>query len=724
MYFSENHFFEKKLKSWFSKTSISNFPEIQRLILEFSFSFKTSQKLALVNKEGLSFYRSVQKAVLGCIKAFYTLEYQTWMDSNPDLWLSWLLMKKNNSKKDDNLTLIPLDPKIIMKILFNNRKLYPVSYKTRIIKDFNGEPFLNVELSAISLGHPKSDHEDFEEPFSSIYDMLSSKRLVFGLDLVFGQRIDQFDSQRDFGGGEIIISVHPDHIFDILSHKRFFEYFTSTLLKLENKFVLGDWSGYFSNSIKKEMYGKIMKSILPPLKSFEETCRRPTFPFLSILASSHLCKERGLQHGSQNNKYSLYESCINLLESVSCQVLDDFDSRKMIENAILHKCPTFAFFLSSSSLTEDAFQLILDCISKQKKSFFLGKNLEPLEELCETNQLDFVWENSDENSPLFKDSYKSKHRPPWRTSIDNIINAMQEKQSQIISQQPSIAFNHQPLRNDVGYIRRVNNSFGYSNENPNIQRNFEDNENDEYRNCCDSENSSEVSPESEQNQVESPSLVASGFVMGVRCLPASTATTSLGSIIGNGNNVRSGSISRARGPNLLGNQCQRLSIPCSDRTGRLSSCPTFSSIATSWGTPVPITRTIPIDDILGRRRESVQSNGNLERNDQNELVLSEIRLRYNFDSDEGEFQHQKNKAEVQNTIDKSELFIDDYEKESNTELNQNVIEEEVLGPFSNMQIKDSDASILAKETLKSWKYVNYEFDEDLEVESEEYENEE
>ncbi|CUV06703.1 unnamed protein product [Cryptosporidium hominis] len=732
MYEIESHFFENKLQSWFSKTCISNFPEIQKLILEFLFSFKTSKKLSLVNKEGLSFYRSVQKATLGCIKELNTLEHQTWMNSNPDLWLSWLLMSRNNSKEDDTSTLIPLDPRIVMRILFNFRKLHPVSYKTRIIKDTNGEPFLNVELSAISLGNLENDLEDPKKPFSSIYDMFSSKRMVFGVDLVYGQRIYQFDSERDSGSGEIIISVQPEHIFDVLSHKEFSEHLYSTLLGIERKFCLGDWSGYFSNNTGKEMYGKFMKSILLPLKTCEKTCRRPTFPFVSILATSHLCKGREAGQGSENIKSSLYESSIDLLEEMSHQVLDDSSCSRMVENAILYKSPSLAFFLSSSCLTESTFQLIIDSVSQKEKSFFLGKNLEPLEELYETNQLDLVWENFDENSPLFKNSYKSKHRPPWRTSIDNIINAMQEKQSQIISHQPSIAFNHQTLRNDAGYISRVNRpSFGHSNENSSTERNFEHDDNDEDRTYLDEGNSFDISPSSEQNHVESPSLVASGFVMGVRCLPASTAITSLGSIIGNGNPGRSGSINRVRGTNLLGNQSQRLSIPRSDITGRLSSCPTFSSIATSWGTPVPITRTIPIDDILGRRRESIHSTLDPEKNDQNELILSEIRVRYNLDSDEDEVQNEKNlingkdkDEESENFKDKQKLDIYHLEEKSNSELEQALIEEEVLGSLTSMQIKDSDASILAKETLKSWKYVNYDFDEELEMESEEYENEE
>ncbi|KAJ1611423.1 hypothetical protein OIY81_1735 [Cryptosporidium canis] len=725
MYQSEKHVFKNMLKGWFSETCISDFPEIQRLILEFSFSLETFRKLAQVNSEGLDVYRSVQRRALECIRALNKLEHQTWMNSDSKTWISWLLMKRNDTK-DDTLTLVPLDSEIIMNILFKHRKLYPISYKTRIINDCDGEPFLSVELSAISLASPNHCKEDPAKPFSSIYDMLSSKSLVYGVDLVFGQRIEQLDVNRDTGGGEIIISVQPNHVFDILSHKGFLEYFNSAVFGTKRKFVLGDWSGYFMDGLKKEMFGRIMKSPLLPLKSYEKACLRPIFPFVSLLITPNFCKNRGSGFNQLTDKSALYGVCISLLEEFSQNVCNDFNSSQMVENAIHYNCPTLAFFFDSSFLVEETFQLIIDSASDRSKLHFLSNNLEPLEELCETNQLDLIWEDPNEDSPFFKSSYTSKHRPPWRTSIDNIINAMKEKQSQIISQQPSISFNHQPLRSDAGYLRRIDSSFVDLNGSLGIQGEGDYNNIDEYEDIHGNGFSSGVSSESEQNQIESPSLVTSGFVMGVRCLPASTAVTSLGSIIGNVNLSRSGSMNRTRGSALTGNQHQRLSIPCSDRTGRLSSCPTFSSIATSWGTPVPITRTIPIDDILGRKRDSIQSSAEPERNDQNELVLSEIRLRYNFDSDENEFIQQENRqSEDQDKTAEFGNFVeyDSEQDQDKMELQQKELEQ-VSSSLKNIKIGDSEASLLAKETLKSWKYVNYDFDEELEVFSEEYENEE
>lgn len=700
-------------------------PEIQKLILEFSFSLNTLQRLALVDSQGLALYKSAQKEALRCIRALRELEHQTWMNSNPDMWLSWLLMKRNDAE-DETLTLVPLDSRIVMNILFGARRLHPISYKTRVAKDGTGEPFLSVELSAISLSPPESRREDSEKrsSFSSIYDMLSSADLVFGVDLVFGQGIKQAGQSRDTGGGEIVISVQPEHIFDILAHKRFFEHFSSTLFGLKSEFLLGDWSGYFrSNSLKREQFGRILKSPLLPLGSYEKACVRPIFPFASLIISPHFCKNRGPEPGSSNDKPPLYQVCIALLEEASSSLPGGpTPGQIMVQNAIYHNSPTFAFFLSSSSMVDETFQLIVDSASGGGRSYFLNENLEPLEELCETSQLpdDFLaWESSDDSSPFFKNSHESKHRPPWRTSIDKIIHAMKEKQSQIASQQqPSIALNQQPLRNDAGYLRRINNdSSGYLDEHQSLQNGLlernEDGEDDGHERSRSEDPSSDPPSDSDRNDhADSPSLVASGFVMGVRCLPASTAITSLGSIIGNVNPRRSDSMNRARGSNFPGGQNQRLSIPCSDRTGRLSSCPTFSSIATSWGTPVPITRTIPIDDILGRKRESVQSSGDAERNDQNELVLSEIRLRCNFDSDD-ELQPQG-----------QENLGDDEERDKRELQHGEAEEEEILDSLRNMQIRDSDASALAKETLKSWKYINYDFDEELELEleSEECEN--
>ncbi|KAF7457070.1 hypothetical protein HWI79_2419 [Cryptosporidium felis] len=674
----EDRFFENQLESWFSNTRIANFPDIQRTILEFSFCLKTSKKIASVNKQGFYFYRNIQKVTLGYIRDLEELEYQTWMDTSPNYWLCWVLMDNNRDEKNTTQTLVPLDPREVMDLIFRVRKIFPISYKTKIVKDNLGEPSLNVELSALSLGAKEGNsHEKVEkDSYSSIYEMLKSKALVFGFDLVFRRPIDLFETDP-VSRGEIIISINPDHILDILSHRNFSIFLSSRLLGRSVSFILDDWSGYFTDSISKKMYGKFLKMDLLPFESYVYACARPLYPFLSILASSRFCRDKSAEVLNKQGK-SLYEICINLLVEISSP--DSKDAAiEMLESAILYSSPTFAFFLDSTFLTEFAFNLIFDLINTQNKAHFLDKNFQLSEELYETTQFNSLWDRTDENSPFFKSAHKSKYKPPWRTSVDNVINAMQEKQHHIISQQPSIAFGdpQPPLRNDGGYIRRMKIDSVESPEESPLFRN--------------TEKTSESFLESEESQTESPSYVASGFVMGVRCLPASTAVTSLGSIIGNGNNSNSGN----RGVGTLGAQSQRLSIPCSDRTGRLSSCRTFSSIATSWGTPVPITRTIPIDDILGRRRESIQSAGGGGRGE-NEPSQSEVRLNYNFESEE----EQEQSREAGN--------LDEGDSEA------------VLESLSNLKIKEVDKVALAKETMKAWKYVNYDFDEELEGGSEEF----
>ncbi|KAH7649598.1 hypothetical protein FG379_001224 [Cryptosporidium bovis] len=757
-------FMEGRFESLFTNTMISRHYEIQKHILEYAFDFETFLNISYVNKDCSAFFKEFKRFLLDKIRSVGTLEHQDWMNTNPNSWLAWLLIENEYGSRN----MIPLDPKIIMKIFFNHfRKLYPISYKRRIHQEnFNSinitDPYVSVELSGISLGTRSVCVEDClnnndgisnrgKKSFLTIYEMFSSDEHVFGIDIVYGRPYDATCSEYEGGGGELIIHVHPRHIFEILSHRSFVDCLHKDVFYgIKKRYKASDWSGYLDKESAKLMSKKILKKeIINKYENYTKNCnkRRNDYPFINMLLTSFFCHKRcGI--GQIND--SLYNIAVGMMENFFNKI--DTDEGTLFNQSISYNSPNLFFFQNHSTpMGSDYYRLFFNYLTSKEgnkyKNSFLDLSLKDIrnkecefqeyyDDKCNTDS-EFVlnWDKIDGKSPLFENSYKNRYKPPWRTSIDCIKNAMREKQLKAIQrqhelqcfqvQQPSIGIENERLRNDAGCIRRLRQSS--LDEYYNLGEYWEDNvERELHENNNTGEN---YNHGDECGEFDSPSLVASGFVMGVRCLPVSTAVTSLGSLIGEGtsssstDNNEKNALNSNSAINSIRQNSQRLSIPLSDITGRISSCHTLSSIATSWGTPVPITRTIPMDDILGRQQgESSRNQDTINGISSTNENKSHFSIRLKVEDSEGECE--KGDCDIEEDGNDEAESIGGKFKIESCHVRDTVVEK-----MSNLQIGDIDASLLAKETLKSWKYVNYDFDElgeDREEEDEhsecEYEN--
>ncbi|KAH8739391.1 hypothetical protein FG386_000363 [Cryptosporidium ryanae] len=736
--------------SLFANTILGGHFEIQKLIFEYAFDLETCLNISLINKDGSVFFKKFKKFTLDKIRSLGTLEYQDWMNSDPNSWLAWLLMEN----EDGSRKMIPLDPKITMRIFFNSfRKLHPISYKRRIRQEnvndgYSEDPYVSVELSGISLGNSNLDvesHSDSnvgafsknkESSFLTIYEMFGSNEHVFALDVVYGRPYDAACTGFERGGGEVVVHVHPRHIFEVLSHRNFADcLYKDIFYGIKENYRLGDWSGYLDKEASRLMNKQTLpKEIIDKYEKYTSNfnCKkRNNYPFINMLLTSFFCHKRGVK---DKIDCSLYNASVDIMENLLNNLR--VDEIALFSRSVSLNSPNIIFFENSSvSIENNHYKLFFNYLTSTRREQYVSRLSDPHVKSAKDKGFEFEecyadghytdgelllnWSNIDGKSPLFGSSYKDKYKPPWRTSIDCVKNAMREKQLRAVQrrhelqcfqlQQPSISAGNERLRSDGGCLRRIRgDSLDDCNDGADS---WEDNlEREAYGADDNVGNNGSLTKE-----FDSPSLVASGFVMGVRCLPASTAVTSLGSIIGEGtyfssmdNNARSFSNPNTATRNIRQNS-QRLSVPLSDITGRISSCHTLSSIATSWGTPVPITRTIPMDDILGRQQNEFSQNKealNDVSSDSEDKNNFTIRLRLNESSGDEESDHGDRVIESS-----SDHETENADGEANNR-NSHLLKGTVIDGMSSLQISNTDASLLAKETLKSWKYVNYDFDEE------------
>ncbi|KAL7066874.1 hypothetical protein ACR3K2_26830 [Cryptosporidium serpentis] len=692
-----------KLKNNFNNNGI-DLIAINKLIFEYAFDFNTILEISRVDKSGLIFYRHFQKNLFRLITKFEILGKQEWI-KNPSTWLIWLYMGDKNdisdSTKINNSVLIPLEPTVTMDILFKKRDIYPISLQKKQLTDpIDNIFYLSIEMSAISISKSSRINSNFKkdefiytnniinndtinknEQFKSIYDMLLYDSIIYAFEMVFNDPYkDLYDDEIEYkliGGGDIIIYIDPNNIYNILKHKNFEEKMYN-FFGLKNKELklssISGWNGYFLNGkIDRYSTGFLPKLILKSNELWNRSYRIQ-FPFLLLLLTSTISQRRIIP----TEFTTLYQVVISLLDKYNEKSVDSIDFIKLIEIGLKYKAPCIIFFLDSSLLNHDSLDIVIKQLSDfecNKLNNYLSTNF--IDESYSETIVNLNWLSEEYNgTPIFKESYNTKFKPPWRTSIESLISIFQKKETDILTnyKQPSIYNNLDEYFNSgikIGRHRaRITEDFNeLSNESQNGYMTFNDKEIDNVIDLTSSLKLTEIMDNIEfETEIDSPSIVASGFVMGIPCLPKNAPITSLGSI---SESYPLGEINT-----------QRLSIPASEcteiytieRQNRFSSCRTHSSIATSWGTPVPITRTIPLDDVLGRRNEQIR-NENKETNDQ----LGNI----NFFN--------------------SKIICNNEDNENNED-------------NKNNEDNNINASLLAQATLKSWKYVQYDVEDELEDE--------